>query len=261
MTEPAPTSPAKRRKRFGLSLRVLMVLVLLLGGGMGWYAYRARVQREAVAAIVAEGGRVYYDWECIYGSPDMDRQANPPWPIWLYQLLGPDQLGSVVSVEIGLADEKQVDDAMMERIARLSRIESLWISSDSLTDVGLSHLRDLPRLHTLFLAETGQGVTGRGLGHLSALPALAELELPSHLSDADLEGLAGLHQVAILELKGSKITDAGLRRLDGLTRCACVELYNTGATSKGMAELKSRLIPGARVISQITRAPTAARPD
>src|ERR1700733_11308113 len=93
MTEPAPTSPAKRRKRWGLSLRVLMVLVLLLGGGMGWYAYRARVQREAVAAIEAAGGKVYYDWEWN-GDQAAPPTAKPKWPKWLGDRVGVDYLGN-----------------------------------------------------------------------------------------------------------------------------------------------------------------------
>jgi hypothetical protein len=44
----------KRRRRVGLSLRVLMLLVLLLGGGLGWWSYRARVQ--------AAGGATWLDW-------------------------------------------------------------------------------------------------------------------------------------------------------------------------------------------------------
>jgi hypothetical protein len=88
--EPATSQPTKRRKRFGQSLRVLMVLVLLLGGGMGWYAYRARMQRLAVPAIEAAGGNVNYDWEM---KPDMSgpMSAEPGWPRkWLVKLLGPD---------------------------------------------------------------------------------------------------------------------------------------------------------------------------
>jgi hypothetical protein len=42
--EPTAAAPSKRRRWFGLSLRLLMLLVLLLGGGMGWVAYRARVR-------------------------------------------------------------------------------------------------------------------------------------------------------------------------------------------------------------------------
>ena len=57
----SPGSPAKKRRRFGLSLRALMVLVLILGGGLGWIAHRARVQREAVAAIEKAGGKVDYN--------------------------------------------------------------------------------------------------------------------------------------------------------------------------------------------------------
>lgn len=45
------------------SLRVLMVLVLVAGLGLGWIAQRAGVQRSAVRAITAAGGRALYPWE------------------------------------------------------------------------------------------------------------------------------------------------------------------------------------------------------
>jgi hypothetical protein len=40
-----------------------MVLVLVIGALLGWMARRARVQREAVAAIQKAGGMVGYNWE------------------------------------------------------------------------------------------------------------------------------------------------------------------------------------------------------
>jgi hypothetical protein len=53
--------------RLSISVRAMMVLVLLIGGGLGWIVQRARVQREAAAAIVRGGGRVYYDSEVRSG--------------------------------------------------------------------------------------------------------------------------------------------------------------------------------------------------
>jgi hypothetical protein len=35
-----------------------MVLVLIVGGGLGWFVRRATVQRDAVEAITAAGGSV-----------------------------------------------------------------------------------------------------------------------------------------------------------------------------------------------------------
>ena len=61
--KPVAQRPWWRRLRTGLSLRVLMALVLATGGGLGWVVYRARVQRAAVAAIVAAGGSVRYSWD------------------------------------------------------------------------------------------------------------------------------------------------------------------------------------------------------
>ena len=48
-------------RRVRISLRGLMVVVLVIGGGLGWVMQRARVQREAVAAIRRAGGSVLYD--------------------------------------------------------------------------------------------------------------------------------------------------------------------------------------------------------
>ncbi len=45
------------------SVRGLIVVVLVIGGWMGWMVRCARIQREAVAAIKKAGGGVCYDWE------------------------------------------------------------------------------------------------------------------------------------------------------------------------------------------------------
>jgi hypothetical protein len=50
---------------------MLMLLVLMVGGSLGWICYRARVQRKAVAAIEAAGGDLIFDWQAglaVFGA-------------------------------------------------------------------------------------------------------------------------------------------------------------------------------------------------
>jgi hypothetical protein len=53
---PERPSPHAWRRRLRLSVRGLMVVVLVTGGGLGWVIHRAQVQRDAVAAIKHAGG-------------------------------------------------------------------------------------------------------------------------------------------------------------------------------------------------------------
>jgi hypothetical protein len=46
-----------------ISLRGLIVLVLVFGGGLGWFVNRAKVQLDAVTAIERAGGNLKYEWE------------------------------------------------------------------------------------------------------------------------------------------------------------------------------------------------------
>src|SRR4051812_9204702 len=95
MAPPIPARPARRR--FRLSVRVLMLLVLALGGGLGWIAHRARVQREAVEVIRRAGGSVGYNRPWSSGATPIS-QPKPPGPPWLRRLLGPDYFDTATSV-------------------------------------------------------------------------------------------------------------------------------------------------------------------
>jgi hypothetical protein len=73
-------SPKSWRHRLRLSVRAMMLLVLFFGGGLGWIIHRAKLQRDAVAAIRHAGGYVAYDWEHVHR------------PSWLEKLVdGTDQ--------------------------------------------------------------------------------------------------------------------------------------------------------------------------
>ena len=51
------------RRKLRFSVRSLLVLVLVIGGWLGWTVRNARIQREAVAAIRLAGGTVTYHWD------------------------------------------------------------------------------------------------------------------------------------------------------------------------------------------------------
>jgi hypothetical protein len=60
-----------------LSVRGLMLVVLAVGGCLGWWLHLARVQRQAVAAIRGAGGTISYERD-VPGDP-----STPGWRRWV----------------------------------------------------------------------------------------------------------------------------------------------------------------------------------
>src|SRR4051794_2551187 len=88
--------PWRRSPRF--SVRDLIVLALLLGGGTGWWLHGMRVQRDAVATIRKANGWVGYDWEWNAGR---SVPIKKPWaPRWLIDRIGLDCFSSVSAVNL-----------------------------------------------------------------------------------------------------------------------------------------------------------------
>jgi hypothetical protein len=79
-----PVSP-RRRRRLLISLRAMMILVLVVGGWLGWFVRRVQVQRDAVAAVTNAGGSVFYDLERKNAGPNPYRRS------WVPDWLGGDQ--------------------------------------------------------------------------------------------------------------------------------------------------------------------------
>lgn len=147
--------PWRRFLRF--SVRGLIIVVLLIAGWLGWIVHGARIQHEAVAAIIKDRGRIEYDWESHSGCFSA---AGTPWaPRWLTEQMGIDYFGHVTSVVLN--SETNTTIAHVGRLNRLQRLE-------------LSHM-------------------GGHLAHLSGLTKLTELQLKdTRLTDA---GMAQLKQV------------------------------------------------------------------
>ena len=119
------------RKRLRLSLGAMMIIVLGIGGVLGWVAHRAHVQRDAVAAITTlrrnTRGSVYYDWQSWPARPRQgcaSRQddAKPRGPKWLRDALGPDVFDTVVIVKI---EGDNVDDEFLENVGKLHGVEKV----------------------------------------------------------------------------------------------------------------------------------------
>lgn len=264
-----------RKLRWLRSRWSVAIALLLLAGIAGTWAgvrvWRAGKQREAVAAILADGGRVTYDYQ-------KEGKASPAAPAWLRRLVGDDVFAHVVSAQVvGNTDLAFLEDlpsleeldlaaavfeeGELRRVAGLSRLRKLDVSNSSISNEGLKQLVALPRLEELSLAGSAigddelrtlkgftqlrildlgnSGIGGRDLKRLHGLPQLQELRLAGlRGSDAGLKYLKGLTQLEKLDLSDSDVTDAGLRHLEGLVQMRELNLARTGITDEGLKHLK-----------------------
>ena len=65
MTDQANLGSHPWRRFLRFSVRGMIVLVLVIGGWLGWIVRSARIQRDAVAAIQRTGGSVQYHLESM----------------------------------------------------------------------------------------------------------------------------------------------------------------------------------------------------
>jgi hypothetical protein len=176
--------PKSRRHRLRVSLRGLIILVLLIGGILGWIVRQAHIQRDAVAAIQKIDGTVRYDWERKAGRSVPN---GKPWgPRWLVDRIGIDYFGHVTQVR--LVATHQLSDAELIHISRLNRLEELDLHRSPVTDVRLAHFEGLADLQSLILFHTA-------------------------ISDAGLVHLRGLGRLRNLSIENTKVTDAGVQQL------------------------------------------------
>jgi hypothetical protein len=143
--------PEVRPRRFRLSLRVLMLLVLAIAGGLRWMTYKATVRRELSGLITRSGCIVYYDWQQV--SRSARSGVRQP---WLRRMLGPGYFEDV----IGVSANRVVDDSLMPEISRLGGLEWLDLEDTHVTDRGLAHISNLKSLKRLELSSSK--VTGVG---------------------------------------------------------------------------------------------------
>jgi hypothetical protein len=167
----------RRRVQFGL--RTMLVFVTLCAVVCSWLAVRIREaqrQAEAVAAIKRDAEfDATYHWEGDYHDWRFG-DVQPPAPEPLGKALGFDFFADITYLRLlgrRFSDERLVD------IAVLTRLKSLDIISDDVTDAGLSSLAGLRNLCELRLVNTK--VTKEGVKKMKMLLPTCKISV-SHVS-------------------------------------------------------------------------------
>ena len=158
----------------------MIVVVLLVGGWLGWIVRSARIQRKAVAAIERDGGLVTY--ESRRTTKPRHRYGRPHSTNWLVNAIGVDYFERVVEVRF-FSSARYLDEDFVQ-VGRLPALVSLSVASPNLTDAGMAQLRGLSKLSHLSLPD-------------------------SEITDSGLRHLEGLTELSILCLRGTRVTEAG----------------------------------------------------
>ena len=268
-TMPDQANPVSRpwRRFLRFSVRGMIVLVLVLGGWLGWIVRSARIQRDAVAAIRCADGFVWYDWEWCNGR----KFPGKPWaPDWLIRAIGVDYVGRVACVTYfrrvdnfneALLVERQkrrrhpdytppyfhvrvpgYDGAFAADLKSLADLSDLNLSSTDVTDDGLANLAGLTNLVRLNLEETQ--ITDAGLIHLERLTKIEYLRpLRQQNHRRGFVASDGSRQTLVLDLCDTQVTDSGLRHLKHIPNLSSLDLRGTQVTGAGVKELQE-VLPG-----------------
>ena len=166
--------------------------LVVVAGGIYWLKSNARAQRDAVAAIKAEWGQVWYAWDDPQTSDsavEMSRPVLPRWllswtwsagnsddpgpsaPKWLVTLLGVDCFGDVTSVSI----PRLASDKSIENVGQLGHLKRLRIQNSVVTERGMKSLGRLTHLESLTLERSK--VLNGGFAHMADLKNLQNLDL------------------------------------------------------------------------------------
>jgi hypothetical protein len=224
-----------------------MIIVLLLGGMLGWVVHLAHVQRDAVAAIRAGGGDVTYDWQLKRlpnGNARFDPKGRPRAPKWLLDHLGPDYFGHVEFISVG----RRNSDAVLKRVGQLDKLRRIrFYAGIDLTPVLSAGLQSLPNvgpsrfqgLVKLFDSDLTPQFDGANFKYLRNLTHLESFNVPadSSITDADLRYLSKLTALSQLQLHDRRITDVGLVSLKDMTGMKQLRLAGTQVTGAGLKSL------------------------
>jgi hypothetical protein len=226
-----------------MSLRTLMLIVLVAGAGLGWFALER--QRDArrkwvIATIQASGASVDFDGRGISrivwfgGSLQPALNAQRP--------LTPDQIDALGSCdrlrELMMVASVMTDEGLAE-LSHDNLLETLYCFKPEITDDGVKHLAGLTSLKKLELLRVPE-LTDASLAFIARMTNLEEL----NLSGASINGsgfvhLAKLKSLKVLVIPGLTLDDAGLANLGRLT--SLQELYIGGGayTDTGLASLST----------------------
>lgn len=178
--------------RLRISVRTLMLVVLAVAGSLGWVERRARIQREAVAAIETMPGNVLYDWEWKGRWPISRRR--PIWRNRLSKWLGEDYFNTVVCVNVYGAEPRRRALSADQVLAFVSRLDRL----------------------NYFRLYGCPDVTDAEFARREALTGLRELDVDlTPPTGAGLRVVRGTRELRRSKFAGGRVTDADLHAASG----------------------------------------------
>jgi hypothetical protein len=148
-----------------------------------------------------------------------------------------DEINRMTTLEtLVLPFEKGLGEDCLMRLTNLRNLQSLALPAN-LTDRGIGHLRQFPKLILLDLRRCTQ-VTDAGLSHLDGLREVSILTLPPATTDVAIKYLSGMKGLKNLDLRFTKVGDDGLKTVGELSSLRYVSLP-PAATNTGVGHLHS----------------------
>lgn len=199
-----------------ISLKTVLLIVAVLCVWLAVFAKKARNQQLAIDRIDELGGIYLYEFE-EYDAKKNEYFLNPFGPDWVYDLIGIDYAGSVISADFSRDEECNPSNDDLSVLNNLPDLRGLFLEKcKQIDDDGLIHLAGLSELEELSL--TGTNVINNGLRHITSLRELRILDLSNTpLFDSGLKHIGELPNLEFLDLTNTRITKQGLKHLDGLT--------------------------------------------
>jgi len=125
-------------------------------------------------------------------------------------LIGPGFLPADQILEIG--PEWRGEDDDLKLLAAITDLQVVSLSGDKVTDAWLEHLTAIPALRSLKLKKTK--VTAAGIARLKEFKELYVLDfLYFPVDDEAIQLLAGMRQLSIIRLYGTKVSKEGAAKL------------------------------------------------
>jgi hypothetical protein len=217
------SSRPKPKRRWQFSLRTLLIVVVLASLVMGCvvaFMEEARRQRS-LAKAMSDAGVTVTDEGDVLVVPSVIRSPTPG--CWA-----------------NIAEVFVETDEGMKYLKEFPNARTVGIHGQ-VTDAGMVHIKDVPRLEELTLGQSN--VSNTGLWHVGQLTGLRKLYLRSDtISDDGLQYIGNLSELDRLGLCGVDVSDAGLVHLKGLTNLTGLWIVDTNISGTGLENLSE--LPG-----------------
>src|SRR5690606_5127920 len=140
---------------------------------------------------------------------------------------------------IELSHNETVDDDALTHLARLKRLNTLYLHNTKITGIGFS---PLAHLSFEYLDLSRSPVTDKGLEQISRLRRLKYLGLENcAVTDVGIAHLAALRQLQELRLTNTDVSDAALVHLEKLPKLKSLSLNSTRVSAEGVTRLAEAL--------------------